>query len=236
MSAFRGFYKKDESQYSQDFIIRMLYSARSIILAISLQAAMISGLLAVIFNSFNAVNFVLIAVAFIFLHVESNLLNDYFGYRYGHDIPDSPRRRCTLHPLADNVVTEKEMRTAIIAILAVMMLIGIYFTFLRGVDIILLAAAGAGILFMYLATAISAITLHIPLTLLLVFANMGRFRSAVKIIRTRRPEEPPANYMGWPLWYHRQALRHSNLFGWLYIAGLLIFAVLTGAGLHIPVF
>ena len=332
VGAFRGFYKKDESQYSQDFITRMLYSARSIILVISFQAALISGLLAAIFNSFNTVNFVLIVISFVLLHVESNLLNDYFGYRYGHDTPDSPRRRYTLHPLADNIVTVREMKVTIVSILAVLAIIGGYFTLLRGVDIILLAVAGAGILFMYdvsstslktvgmgeiasfvvwgplmvaggyyaitgafsssallvsipyglgvmsvllgkhidqlsfdsgrgigtlpvragestslallvgiillmyLATAAAVIALYTPFTLLLVFVNIGRLRAAIRTIRADRPKEPPPGYVGWPLWYHRQALRHNSLFGWLYIAGLLIFAALTATGIHIPLF
>ena len=32
----------------------------------------------------------------------SNLSNDYFGYKRGHDTPDSPRMRYTVHPLASD--------------------------------------------------------------------------------------------------------------------------------------
>jgi 1,4-dihydroxy-2-naphthoate octaprenyltransferase len=34
------------------------------------------------------------------------------------------------------------------------------------------------------------------------------------------PSEPPAGYVGWPLWYHRVCLVHHRAFGWLYIVGL----------------
>ena len=39
------------------------------------------------------------------------------------------------------------------------------------------------------------------------------------------PAEPPAGYVGWPLWYHRVCLVHNRAFGWLYIVGLALGAV-----------
>ena len=332
IDAFRGFYSKDGKKYGQDFVTRMLYSARSVILVISFQAALIGGLLALIYNSFNLVLFLLVTISFVLLHVESNLLNDYFGYRYGHDTPDSPRRRYTLHPLADNVVTASEMRATIICILATLIVVAGYLTYVRGPVILLLAAAGASLLFlydvssvslksvglgeiasfivwgplmilggfyviagtfslpvllasipyglgvmsvllgkhidqiafdsgrnigtlpvrtgesgarfiligtivlMYAVTLLSAALLLIPFTLLLVFANSGRLLKAIGVIRSERPETPPENYVGWPLWYHRQALRHNARFGWYYITGLLAFAVLLAAHIQIPLF
>lgn len=332
IGAFRGFYRKEAEEGSHDFVTRMLYSARSIILVISFQAAVIAGLLALIFNSFDPLNFILILLAFVLLHAESNLLNDYFGYKYGHDTPDSPRRRYTLHPLADNVVTAGEMRATILAILFMLAAIGIYFTLLLGPDIIVLAVAGAGILFMYdvssvslktvglgeiasfivwgplmieggyyaiagsfsmtalmvsipyglgvmsvllgkhidqlsfdskrnigtlpvragerssrilllttialmyAVTLISAFFFLVPLTLVIVLANYRRLADAISVIRAERPGSPPEGYVGWPLWYHRRALRHNSRFGWLYIAGLFLFAVLVAAGIPLPFF
>ncbi|MEO7260207.1 MAG: hypothetical protein ABI047_02945 [Jatrophihabitantaceae bacterium] len=40
------------------------------------------------------------------------------------------------------------------------------------------------------------------------------------------PDVAPAGYVGWPLWYHRVCLVHNRLFGWLFIAGLALGAVL----------
>ena len=48
--------------------------------------------------------------------------------------------------------------------------------------------------------------------------------------RGRRPAEPPAGYVGWPLWYHRVCLVHNRAFGWLFIAGLALGAVWP----HVP--
>ena len=39
------------------------------------------------------------------------------------------------------------------------------------------------------------------------------------------PAEPPAGYVGWPLWYHRVCLVHNRAFGWLYIPGWRVGAV-----------
>ena len=39
------------------------------------------------------------------------------------------------------------------------------------------------------------------------------------------PAEPPAGYVGWPLWYHRVCLVHNRAFGWLFIAGLAVGAM-----------
>jgi len=40
----------------------------------------------------------------------SNLSNDYFGYKRGHDTPDSPRMRYTVHPLASGVLVWPAVR------------------------------------------------------------------------------------------------------------------------------
>ncbi len=332
IGAFRGFYRKDAGRYGQDFITRMLYSARGLILVISFQAGIISGLFAIIYGSFDLLNFVLVVLAFVLLHVVSNLLNDLFGFKYGDDTPDSPRRRYTLHPIADNVVSVSEMKMTIFSLLVILAFIAAYFALLRGPGIILLAAIGAGILFMYdvsslslkkiglgelssfivwgplmvaggfyaisgffsltvvvasipyglgvmsvlvgkhidqidfdrgrnirtlpvlagesrsraflvltivlmyVVTAVAAATLFIPFTLLLVAANYKRLLQALRVVRGVRPEAPPEGFVGWPLWYHRQALLHNKRFGWLYILGLLIFSLTVAAGIHLPLF
>lgn len=51
-------------------------------------------------------------LAYVVLHAISNLSNDYFGYRQGHDTADSPRRRYTLHPIASGAVTTRLLAAA----------------------------------------------------------------------------------------------------------------------------
>jgi len=55
---------------------------------------------------------------------------------------------------------------------------------------------------------------------LIVAVALPRAVRAIELMGRPRPSEPPAGYVGWPLWYHRACLSHNRLFGWLYIAGL----------------
>ena len=63
-----------------------------------------------------------------------------------------------------------------------------------------------------------------PFTLLIVLAA-PRAVHALRVMSRPAPGEPPTGYVGWPLWYHRVCLVHNRAFGWLYIAGLVIGAV-----------
>jgi 1,4-dihydroxy-2-naphthoate polyprenyltransferase len=101
LGAFGGFYRPGVEEVRRlDAVSKFLYSARSVILVISAQAAIIAGLLALAVRRFDALAFVLVLAGFVAAHMISNLSNDYFGYRRGHNTPDSPRMRYTVHPLA----------------------------------------------------------------------------------------------------------------------------------------
>jgi 1,4-dihydroxy-2-naphthoate octaprenyltransferase len=147
--AFKGFYDANDPIARQDFVARLLFSSRSLILVISAQAAAIAGLLAYIDHAFDPLNFILILVAFVAIHAASNLMNDYFGFIKGHDTEDSPRRRYTLHPIADNILTANEIKLTIIVLLAVDLVIGCYFFLVRGFFVVLLAVVGAVMLLLY---------------------------------------------------------------------------------------
>src|SRR5207302_2273808 len=100
LRAFTGFYPPRESTASQlDPVAKFLFSARSVILVISAQAALIAGLLAATAGRFDARAFVLVLIGLVTAHALSNLSNDYFGHRRGHDMPDLPRMRYTIHPI-----------------------------------------------------------------------------------------------------------------------------------------
>jgi 1,4-dihydroxy-2-naphthoate octaprenyltransferase len=128
--AFKGFYDTNDPIAEQDYVARLLFSSRSLILVISAQAAGIAGLLAYVDRAFDLVNFVLILLAFVAIHAASNLMNDYFGFIRGHDTKDSPRRRYTLHPIADNILTVSETKLTIVVLLIINLTIGGYFFFL----------------------------------------------------------------------------------------------------------
>ena len=148
--AFTGFYPAQAAEFAHlDPVTRFLYASRSVILVISAQAAVIAGLLAAASGRFAVVPFLLVLVGYVVLHAISNLSNDYFGYRRGHDTPDSPRRRYTLHPIASGAVTPRLLATGLIVLTAIAVAIGVYFITLRGWPAAALAAAGALLLYSY---------------------------------------------------------------------------------------
>ena len=326
LGAFTGFYPAQAAEFSHlDPVTRFLYAARGVILVISAQAALIAGLLAATDRRFEPVPFLLVLLGYLVLHAVSNLSNDYFGYRRGHDTPDSPRRRYTLHPIASGAVTPRLLATGLVLLGVLALAIAGYFIALRGWPAVLLAGIGAVLLYAYdaapralkelglgelaafvvwgplmigggyyvitgrwsgdallasipygLGTASILIGKHIdqrgfdsgqqqrtlPVLLgergarllnRLVVAGMYLFTvlgiafgalsplaavvlvaapqaiRAWQVMARPAPSEPPAGYVGWPLWYHRVCLVHNRLFGWLFILGIAIGALVPAA-------
>ena len=150
MGAFTGFYPAQAEEFSHlDPITRFLYAARSVILVISAQSAVMAGLLAATDRRFGVLPFVLVFVGYVVLHAISNLSNDYFGYRRGHDTVDSPRRRYTLHPIASGAVTPRFLAAGLLVLAALAVAIAGYFVALRGWSAVWLALVGAVLLYAY---------------------------------------------------------------------------------------
>lgn len=323
--AFTGFYPPLAAGLAElDPVGRFLYAARSVILVISFQAALLAGLLALTDRRFAVVPFVLVVVGYVVLHAISNLSNDYFGARRGHDTEDSPRRRYTVHPLHSGAVSARLLVRGLLVLAAVAAAIGVYFVALRGWPAVLLVVAGALLLWAYDAAPralkelglgeIAAFVVWGPLMVaggyyviagrhsgaallasvpyglgvmsilvgkhidqrtfdhgkhqrtlpvllgadrarafdraavvgmyvvvalgvasgavtpfaLLVLLAAPRALRALRVLSAPAPLEPPAGYVGWPLWYHRVCLVHNRAFGWLYVAGLAAGAVVPG--------
>src|SRR5947208_10150203 len=149
-SAFTGFYPAQAEEFGHlDPVTRFLYAARSVILVISAQSAVLAGLLAATDRRFAALPFVLVFVGYVVLHAISNLSNDYFGYRRGHDTEDSPRRRYTLHPIASGAVTPRLLATGLVLLGVLAVGIGAYFVALRGLPALWLALVGGVLLYAY---------------------------------------------------------------------------------------
>ena len=150
VGAFTGFYPAQADEFGHlDPVTRFLYAARSVILVISAQSAVMAGLLAATDRRFEVVPFVLVLVGFVVLHAISNLSNDYFGYRRGHDTADSPRRRYTLHPIASGAVTPRFLGVGLLVLSALAVAIAAYFVALRGWPAVWLAVVGAVLLYAY---------------------------------------------------------------------------------------
>lgn len=150
LRTFVGFYPPHaEARASLDPVAGFLFSARSVILVISAQAAAIAGLLAAADGRFDAVAFLLVLVGFVTAHAISNLSNDYFGYRRGHDTPDSPRLRYTIHPIASGVLDAKSLLVGLGILAAIGVAIVLYFWATRGPVALGFAAAGLLLLYLY---------------------------------------------------------------------------------------
>ncbi len=148
--AFTGFYPPLAAELAElDPIARFLYSARSVILVISFQAALLAGLLALADRRFALLPFALVLVGYLVLHAISNLSNDYFGARRGHDTADSPRRRYTVHPLLSGAVSSRLLVRGLVGLAVVAVAIGTYFIALRGWLAVGLVAAGGLLLWAY---------------------------------------------------------------------------------------
>ena len=150
VGAFTGFYPAQASEFAHlDPVTRFLYAARSVILVISAQSAVMAGLLAATDRRFETLPFVLLFVAYLVLHAVSNLSNDYFGYRRGHDTDDSPRRRYTLHPIASGAVTPRLLAGGLVVLGVVSVAVAVYFVALRGWPAVWLTLIGGVLLYAY---------------------------------------------------------------------------------------
>src|SRR5712691_11933222 len=150
LGAFAGFYHPDAEEVRRlDPVSKFLYSARSVILVISAQAAVIAALLAAADRLFDALHFLLVLAGLVVAHMISNLSNDYFGYRRGHDTPDSPRMRYTVHPLASGVLEPRTLVTGLLILAAIGTAISAYFIVERGWLAAAFAAAGIALMLLY---------------------------------------------------------------------------------------
>jgi len=149
-AAFTGFYRPGVRNLPElDEISQFLYAARSVILVISAQAAVIAGLLAADAGRFGWINFIGVLTGFVVAHMFSNLSNDYFGFIRGHDTPDSPRMRYTIHPFASGLLEKRIVLwgLALLAIAGAAITTG--FIVERGWTATAFAAAGVVLLFLY---------------------------------------------------------------------------------------
>lgn len=82
-------------------------------------------------------------------------------------------------------------------------------------------------------TSIVALVATGTLTLwtLVALLALPQLLKATKTYARPRPDEPPARYPLWPLWYGPWAFVHARRAGALFVAGLLLGAIVTGSPL-----
>jgi 1,4-dihydroxy-2-naphthoate polyprenyltransferase len=150
LGAFAGFYRPGVEELRRlDPVSKFLYAARSVILVISAQAAVIGALLAAADRRFDAASFALVLAGFVVAHMLSNLSNDYFGWKRGHDTPDSPRMRYTVHPLASGVLEPRVLANGLAVLALIGAAITAYFVIERGWLAVGFVAAGVALLLAY---------------------------------------------------------------------------------------
>ncbi len=154
LSTLVGFYKPTQGE-ELDSLTKLLYSARSVILVISAQAAIISGLLSLYSGNFNLILFTLVLIGYVSLHMVSNLSNDYFGYARGNDIPGSPRLSYTPHPIASGYFSKSQIKIITLCILTIPVAIAAYLFFVRGPYLLLFAIPGFLLLYLYDASKVT---------------------------------------------------------------------------------
>ncbi len=153
--AVTGFYKPGvQSIPDLDRVSLFLYAARTVILVISVQAAIIAGLLAAGAGRFAWGNFIAVLAGFVVAHMISNLSNDYVGFMRGHDTADSPRMRYTVHPLASGALDTHTLLTGLALLAFIGVGITTYFILERGWMAAAFVVAGVSLLLLYDAAPI----------------------------------------------------------------------------------
>lgn len=156
LSAFYSFYNPGRERVEDlGTASEILFSMRSVILVISFQAAVIAAILSYLSGMFNPVYSLLLIVGLVFAHAASNLANDYFGYVRNYDTPESPRRRYTIHPLAEGLLNELQVKQLIAFLMAVDVLIGLFFIYIHGLVVLALMLVGIVLMISYDATPVT---------------------------------------------------------------------------------
>ena len=94
-------------------------------------------------------NFIAVLAGFVVAHMISNLSNDYFGFTRGHDTPESPRMRYTVHPFSSGILDSRTLLRGLALLGVIGLAITAYFILERGWMAAAFAVAGVSLLFLY---------------------------------------------------------------------------------------
>jgi 1,4-dihydroxy-2-naphthoate octaprenyltransferase len=96
-----------------DGMTRWIVVTRAAVLPMTLFAGLVGGLLAVRHHGFDTLDLVLAVVGIVLAHLNNNLTNDLFDTNVGTDAESYPRALYAPHPLLTNLVTTRQLYTAI---------------------------------------------------------------------------------------------------------------------------
>lgn len=132
-----------------DPVARWLVMGRAAVLVMTVVAAGLGGLFAVLDGVFHPLRFLVAALGLVLAHFASNLANDYFDFVQGKDTPDSPRVRYGPHPLAHQGASPQGLLVATLLALAGAALAGLWLTAAVGPGVVLFAGLGLLVLLTY---------------------------------------------------------------------------------------
>lgn len=139
-----------EPVQSLDAISRWLIATRSVVFVMTVNAAIVGGLLYLLKAGFNVsflLPFALVIVGLVLAHAASNLFNDYFDARNGIDTSKDYFRPAYMpHPSLSGMMSSRGLVSLGLAHLVGMAVITAYFVALRGPFV--LVFAGLGVLFL----------------------------------------------------------------------------------------
>jgi len=134
-----------------DLVSKWLIISRSCVFSMTLLSALIGGLLAAIDGHFHFWLLLLVALGLTLGHASNNMVNDLFDVREGVDDEDYPRANYALHPLLDNLVSEKGLIAAIMVCNLIDLGIAVYLTIEVGWTVMAFAVVGLATSVFYVA-------------------------------------------------------------------------------------
>jgi 1,4-dihydroxy-2-naphthoate octaprenyltransferase len=135
-----------------DAVSRWLIITRSAVISMTLNAALIGGLLAAaVAEQANWLRFALAFVGLAIAHAANNMINDYFDLEGGVDDDAYTRALYAPHPVLSGMISKRGLIGAILVANTVDALIMIYLALTAGWLILLFAAAGLFISVFYVA-------------------------------------------------------------------------------------
>ncbi len=133
-----------------DVVSRWLIATRSVVFVMTVNSAIVGGLLYLLYAGFSLaflLPFALVLVGLVSAHAASNLFNDYWDAKHGIDTSEGYFRPAYMpHPSLSGMMTPRGLFSLGLVQLAAMVVIAAYFVELRGP--LVLVFAGLGVLFL----------------------------------------------------------------------------------------
>lgn len=135
-----------------DIISKWLISTRAAVLVMTFISAALAGLFALRDGKFNFVSWLALALGLILAHATNNLFNDYIDFVRGVDKDNYFRTMYGPQPVANGLITIRQLLTytAFTGLLA--MLFGIYLIFVNRGDVVVWVLLGLGAFFVLFYT------------------------------------------------------------------------------------